>query len=185
MTNYEHGIEVGEFLGGGAYSSVFEHPSDPNKVIMFGQYSDDMLKLNLFNAIGALHSVILLAHDRHASTLTRFGSNHDSGTYETLCDASRLFDRLLDDSRSRESFLWELGTNPAFSPNTALICSFLVKTGLTEWGNDCKPDNWLIAPDGKAMPLDVFNGAWGVDHLSEVLTEKISDKITDKTSEES
>lgn len=158
------GIRVGAFLGSGAYSKVYTDPDHADRVLMFGKLSDDMFKLSIFESLGFLHGFESLPEpDRYCAALTRLGRKQDSETAnEKICAMVSEADSIFFSGNYDGSDRWlEFGSNPKLSPETAIIINLFFKFGFHS--NKCvhfdnHSGNWLIAPNGNVIPMDVING---------------------------
>lgn len=184
------GIERGKYLGSGAYSTVYEYPPDDSKVVMNGDFSDDILKLNLYASIGGLHGVnVDHANDRYAAVLTRMQDKRYSNSAERqIRDMVNVADNISQATResdwNKDNFYYErlshLASDPQINDKAASLILFLIECGIHDYHWDNHSGNWLIDSDGDCLPLDVFNANSNYirDKTSE-LTDNISDKIKD------
>lgn len=173
-------VEVGQCLGRGAYSKCYAHPTDENKVILTGDFGNDMLKLTLYDELGLLDSISIDGNENHASTITKLGTEYDETHKEKIREIVRYYQSIWYDTEDKNEFLWEMGTNPQANAKMAKIANLLLNLNVS-WGFDNHEGNWLVDSEGDLLPMDVFNGS-GSEAESEI-TSRLSPKTRRVTSE--
>lgn len=149
---------AGDRIAGGAYSTVFEHVTDPTKVVMTGYLEDDIVKLRLYAEIDALFSVEYDSQTgRYFAVLERMfdrRSTHDAGV-KISSESERSYTTIRKQDDKNRGLL-DLATDPNTTPRASRIFEWVFSCGVS-WSSDFHEGNFLVDSNGEVLCVDGCN----------------------------